>query len=100
MHEWLIDWQFWLTMLVAALVKIRSSQPVGIVEGIFTVLTGVGISVIGTDPVLAFLELDRSQWQYVIAGTVMISGELIARRILQFLGLPFQEIINMVWPKR
>ena len=75
--------QFWLVVLMAALIKVMTSAALTWWKGITTVLFAVFSAWVFTEPALHLLSLDPEVYKTSIAAVMALAGEGFMRWIVQ-----------------
>lgn len=82
------DLTFWITIGIAAFVKLFSSPYQGLMKTIFTLATAIFFAWVFTDAVLHILSLNPEVYKYPIAALIALTAEGLAKVVLSILESP------------
>jgi len=84
--------EFWIAMLVAAVLKARASPPQSRKGAVSSIFAGVGAAAIFTGPIAAYIGVADPEFSYAVAALVFLTAEHVARAIL---SLTLADIIKI-----
>lgn len=82
MRDLALSIEFWVAMAFAVVLKLRASPTITIGGAIMTTIAAVGAALIGTEPVLQWLQVDRDVYTPAVAALLALTGEHVARQIM------------------
>lgn len=93
------DIYFWLTLVVAGIVKILMTKWSGTVATLVSFTVGLFFGVVFHDPVLSFFKLDPNTYSYVVVVLIVLTGENLARWVMKNSSNPTDFLINILKDK-
>lgn len=82
MYDMVLSVQFWVAVLLAAMLKLRASPRLTFWASVVTVIVGFLSALVFTAPVLDVLQLDGDTYVPAVAALVALSTEHLARQVL------------------
>lgn len=82
MNDLITKTEFWVAMVVAAILKFKASPPMSPLGAASTIVAGVGSAVIFTPLVADWFSFNSEGSRYAIAGLVMLTAEHFSRILL------------------
>lgn len=82
MRDLFFQIEFWVAMVLAALIKLSSSPKLTFGGAVVTVVTAVLAALVFTEPLITWLELSGDIYVAAVAALVALSAEHLARQVL------------------
>lgn len=89
------NFEFWVAMTFAILIKLRASPTITVVGSVVTTIAAIAGALVFTDPVISYLELG-TQFRVPVAALLALTSEHLARMVL---NTSVADIINIWRPK-
>ena len=75
--------EFWIAMLVAAVLKARASPPQSRKSAVSSIFAGVGAAVVFTGPIATYLGVAGTEIAYAVAALVFLTADEFTRAVLK-----------------
>lgn len=89
------DLKIWITVAIAIVFKLITSQSLSLMKAIVTVISAIFCAWVFTEPVLIFFNMDKESYELPMAAVLALTGEGLIRWLIQISNDP-NEIFNII----